>query len=389
MDWKKNRVLIGSVALVGLAVALFFVAKGRDDEPADAESEEEVTGLLPEVDSEALTELEIRRPEEEPIIVTKGEDGWVLTAPVQAPADQGVVDTALEKIGELDALRVAATNPENHERMEVSEDKGVRVIARADGDEVIDLWIGSFNRGNTFVRVEGDDRVIAVAGSIKFAFNKELKDWRNRRVVDVAPGDVTDIAFQNENGSWRFERGEDDEWQQAEGAAEIERFGASKVQSIVASLARMRATSFGDDATAETAGLGEGAAVVTMTVTTTTGDDEEGEEGAGEEESAEETSSAVTEQIVLRLGSDVGGESSEAYLVREGNDTIFVVSSFLAEKIRVNVESFQNPEPGEEGEEAEAPPPPMPGGVGGPGGGQIPPEVMQQIQQQLQKQGAH
>src|SRR5690606_3011192 len=126
----------------------------------------------------------------------------------------------------------------------VDEAHGVRVIAKAGETTLGDLWLGSFGGGSTMVRPEGQDEVLAVSGSIKFAFNKPVKDWRNRRVVDVRPTDVTRVSFENADGTWRFERNAEDEWTLSEGQAEIERFGPAKVQSAVASLARMRAVDF-------------------------------------------------------------------------------------------------------------------------------------------------
>lgn len=115
---------------------------------------------------------------------------------------------------------------------------------------------------------------------------------------------------------------------------------------------------------AEEAGLGEGAATVRMV------------SGEGDD--------AVT--VNLRVGNE--GEDGQRYVQRQGDDTIYVVSRFMADRLIPSVEAFQ---PGEE-PEGEEPPTPhgMPGGgpPGMPGGGQIPPEIMQQIQQQLQAQGA-
>jgi hypothetical protein len=138
----------------------------------------------------------------------------------------------------------------------------------------------------------------------------------------------------------------------------------------VSSLARLRASDFAaDDVTAESAGIGESAARVTFV--------------SGEGDSAETTT--------LLVGNEV--QDGNRYVQRQGNDTIFVVSRFMADRLVPNAATFQQ---SAEPEAGAAPPGGMPGGMppgmggpgGGPGGGQIPPELMRQIQQQLQQQGA-
>ncbi|MBZ0121857.1 MAG: hypothetical protein K8H88_32995, partial [Sandaracinaceae bacterium] len=90
-------------------------------------------------------------------------------------------------------------------------------------------------------------------------------------------------------------------------------------------------------------------------------------------------------QQTLRLV--VGGESDaerhDRYARLEGNDTIYVISRYLAERVLGDAASFQRPEPGTE------PPPPPPGGEGGEGGPapQIDQAQLQQLLQQLQQQG--
>ncbi|MEM9189881.1 MAG: DUF4340 domain-containing protein [Myxococcota bacterium] len=422
MDWKKYRLFIGAGVLLVLGGAVILSMNEREE--ADRPTivpEEELAELLPEIDKDEITELEIHRPETPVVRIQRQGDDWVLTAPVAAPADPQVISTALDKLDELTTVRVAATNSANHGRLEVDDEKGIQVIAKAGDSVLLHAFVGAYSDGNTMMRQDGEAQVIAVEGSIKFAFNKEVKDWRNRLVLDETASEVIGLTFENAGGTWNFYRGDDNQWAQLGGEAEIERFGPAKVQSIAASLARLRAVNFGgEEDTVESAGLAEGASKVTITMREGAAPAEEedphaghghdnghehGEgEGETETEAAEgeeaeqaEAAPATTmptgRQIVL-YASDRGPTDTEYFLRREGNETIYVVSSYSQERIQVNIESFQNPEPGEDDEATPpAPPPGLPGmpgmpGPGGPGQGEIPPEIMQQIQQQLQKQQA-
>lgn len=392
MDWKKNRLWIAGGALVVLAALAVWIVQSKSSETAAADGSG-TEDALPDVDKSDITELEIRRPEADPVKLRRVEGAWRVVEPVDAVADETAVTTALEKLDELEVTGVAATLAANHERLEVDAAHAVRVIARKGSEVVADLLVGAYRGGNTMVRAEDQQQVYAVRGSIKYAFNKEVKEWRDRKVTDESADDVREVTFESANGTWRFVRN-GDEWQPAEGQAAIERFSPAKVRSSLASLARMRASDFAAaNVTPEAAGFGTPKATVTMVVERGGSQNAEGEEG---EEGQQQQPPAERRTIVLRLGNALEGDR-EFYLRREGSDVTYVVSSFLAERMQPNAEAFQAPEPGSEppaaaaGGDPHAGMPGMPGmppgGPGGPGGGgQIPPEVMRQIQEQLAKQ---
>jgi hypothetical protein len=432
MDWQKNRIWIGIVALVVVgALAFWAVQRSRRDTPV---SERMQAPDFPDLAREDIASLEITRPGDQGAVrIVRREGTWWIAAPIEAEADQSAVSTALEKLDEMEVASIAASNPQFHARLEVDREHAVRVVARSEGGDVLaDLWIGAYRSGNTMVRVEGQDRVVAVRGSIKFAFNRELRDWRNRSVLDVDPEQVREVAWAAPGKTFRFERplvaresegeggdqasGESTtlgDWQIAEvdfaapppAAAEpepsrgrgrrpsapagpqrvttIEHFSPSKVRTMVSSLARMRATDFaGGDVTRESAGIGEHSPRVTLTM----------RDGA---------------RHTVILGAEVDAEQHSRYAIREGSDTIYVISQFLAQRVDPEASSFQ---------QVPATPPPAGGGSGGSGsaggeggsagggggsagggggsaGGEggapptIPPEVLEQLRRQIEADG--
>jgi hypothetical protein len=417
MDWKSSRLFImGGVALALLGLTSWAVSTRTGDTEI---VEEEPT--LPELERDAITALEIQLPaseDDEAVTVRLAREGedWRLMEPVEAAASSTAVSTALDKLTDLDVVGRAAREAQHHERLEVDEASGIRVIATTGGDSpALDMWVGAYRSGNTMVRVEGSDEVLMVQGSIKFAFNKRPRDWRDRGILQLTAAEVQEVEFQNERGHWLFRKGDDegdddegegaanetaegeapaegegdddaeddtdDEWRQVvleeapegrEPTGPVENFEPAKVRTIVSSLARLRASDFAaPDATPESLGL-DGSARVRMVT------------GEGED----------AQTVVIRVGDE--HEEGNRYVMVDGDDTIYVVSRFMAERLLVDEESFQ---PGDPEPAAGGPPggmPGMPGGMpgmpghggGGPGGGQIPPEVMRQLQQQLQAEQA-
>jgi hypothetical protein len=378
MSWEKNRLIVGAVALVALVGLAVWVTRSETGETSAAKQEDDAPAL-PEIDKDEVDGLEVRRPEGETIKVVKKDDGsWTLTEPVEAVPDESAITTALDKLAGLEVTGVAATKEANHERLEVDAKSGIHVIPMRDGEPITHLIFGAYKGGNTMVRVEGETPVLSVKGSLKYAFNKELKSWRERKIVDVDAKKVSEARFESGESAFHFVRGDDDEWKLAEDMEEIERFKASKVQSLVSSLARMRAVDFaGPEMTPEKAGLDEATATTTLVVTE--GGDEETTDGGAE--AVEGTTAASEERIVLRLGAATEDDDGKFYLRRDDSDVIFIVSKYLADRVAPDVEKFQEAEEGEEAASAAAPtkmPTKAPT--------KLPPGLMQKLKAQAQAQ---
>ncbi len=332
MDWKRHRLPIAG-ALFAVLLGLAVWKLGEHDEES-AVVDPEVSSLLPDFVGDEIDRLEIRRPGEEPIVLEKKGSKWRVTSPVQADADESVVSTAIDKLDDLEVMDLAASKAAHHERLGVTDDAAVHVIVGRDGGkEWGHLLIGSYRGGNTMVRKAGEERVAAVRGSIKYAFNKSLRDWRDRRIVDVQPKRLVFLRFENEHGRFAFEREPGGSWRLAEGTM-LERFDPDKVADVASSLARMRASDFAPAGVEEAvSGLGEGAARVVLHVAPEKKDDK-GDGGVP---------AGAPEEIVLRLGKQVEGKE-QFYLRREGRDVVYLVSKYLAERLRPEPSRFQRTE---------------------------------------------
>ena len=351
MDWRKNRIVIGAVAFCLLLGLTFWVIGGRNQQPGETE---ELPSL--DLDKEAITSLEVIRPGQEPVVLSKSDGAWRVLKPLDAAADQTNVESALNRLADLRIKRVVATRPENYARLQVDETSAVRVIVKAGDDALTELMIGKYGNGMTMVRVGDRDEVFGASGSLRYAFDRELKGWRDRKIVDVAADGVQSIRFESPNGTFQFQRGEQG-WTIVEGLKALDEFDPKQLDALVTTAARLIASDFAaDEISPARAGLTEPGATVTLTV-------------------AEDPN-----PIVLDLG-DSTAESGEVYLRRQGNETLYLVSTYLADRLQPGATAFKKPEA------PAAPPPGMPSPVpGGEQQPQLPPEVMRQLQEQIRAQ---
>jgi len=351
MNWRKNRIAIGALAFSALLGLTLWAVNSRN-RPASG------SGEIPSIELEesAITALEITRPQNDRVVLSKVDGAWRVTEPVEAAADQNSVESALNRLADLKIRRIVANTPENYARLHVDEASAVRVVVKAGEDTVARLLVGKYGDGMTMLRVDDREEVFGANGSLRYAFDRELKAWRNRQVVAVKPADVQSIRFESANGVFHFQR-EGDDWIALEGQKALGKFDSKQVTGRLSTAARLTASDFAPEETsAARAGLTEPAATVTMTLT---GD---------------------PSLIVLQLG-DSADPAGERYLRREGEPTIYLVSQHLAERLQPGPSAFETPTA------PPAPPPAMPNAP--PRGSeqpQLPPEVMRQLEEQIRAQ---
>ena len=348
MDWRKNRIAMGAVVFVALLGLTLWAVNRTDRQPTSAS---EVPSV--EIDKDAITALEITGPGGERVVLSNAAGEWRLTEPLDAEADQGNVESALNRIADLELARVVATQPENYARLQVDEANAVGVVVKAGDETLATLAVGKYADGMTMIRLDDRVEVFGARGSLRYAFDRQIKAWRNRRVVTEESAAVQSIRFESANGTFQLERA-GDTWTATEGQKALGDFDPKKVDGFVSTAARLTASDFAaEDISEARAGLTEPQGTVTLTI-------------------------ANAEPIVLELG-DATEEQSETYLRRRGNPTIYVVSEYLANRLKPDAKAFEKVD--------EPPPPPaMQAPAQGQGQPQLPPEVMRQLQEQIRQQ---
>jgi Domain of unknown function (DUF4340) len=350
MEWRKNRVAIGALVFCALLGLTLWAINSRNRPTSNS-------GEIPsiELDKDSITTLEITRPQEGRVVLSKIDGVWRVTEPVDASADENNLESALNRLGDLKIRRIVASKAENYARLQVDDTSAVQVVAKTGEDTIVRLLVGKYGDGMTMIRIDDREEVFGATGSLRYAFDRELKAWRNRQVVNVDPADVQSIRFESANGNFHFQR-EGDGWKAVEGHKSLVNFDSKQVSGRLATAARLTASDFApEDTSAARAALTAPHATVTMTL--------------------KDDPSA----IVLELG-DSTEPSGERYLRRQGNPTIYVVSQHLAERLQPGPTAFERAKVAT----------PAPTAPNEPSGGsqqpQLPPEVMRQLQEQIRAQ---
>jgi len=317
---KQNRLGLATAALIVLGGLTVWRLSARDAEDKPPPDKAEVK--LPKLKRDQIDELELAAPEREKVRIVKKGDEWRIAEPLDARADQDAVSTTLTKLEELEVTGTAATKSKNHDRLEVDEKKGTHVVAKGGGKVLLDGYVGVYQAGNTMFRLQGQEPVATVKSSIRYAFNKHLREWRDRTITKVETASIQEMVFENKNGRFHFVR-DGEEWKQVPGKGQkpITPLDPSKVKGVAGTTATVNATDFAEPGvSAEQAGLGAGAATASIKLG--------GDAGA--------------QQILYRIGNE---KDKNFYLQREGSDTIYVVSAFIGGRLIPNADAFMKKEP--------------------------------------------
>lgn len=350
---NKSRLLIAVAVLIGLSVAVVMTRRSHQAES----TLEKPTASVPKLKKEELTAIEITRPGQPPIVLQKQSDKWRMSAPVAADTAEAAVESVVDKLADLDVTSVAATRKENHQRLEVDPSHAIHVVAKGGEKVLADLHIGASKSGGTMVRVEGSDDVLALRGSIRHLFDREVKDFRDRDVTDIDNKELSAIAISSAKGNFKFVR-DGEKWAQAPGEKPLANFDPEKVPSFLNTAAHLYATDFADAKDDDSVtGLSTPASRVTLT----------------------KQDGTVVELLVGKQ--HVGAQD---YYLRSSAkpDVIYRVSNFNAERLIADAKLFEkDPKAPEQAAN------PAPSGMPMAGGGELPPEIMKQLQQQMQMQG--
>lgn len=323
-DPRRIPIALGVFGVL-LALTVWVVSqKEKSDPPLEPEMK------LPKLKSTEIDGLEIQKPGQPLVKLSKvsGGETWRMTAPVEAEADESSTKSAIEMLGDLDFRGVAATKVENHKALEITEAQAIRVKAFSGKLVKLDMFIGASKGGNTMARFMsvpsiGSDKVLSVGGSLRYAFDKASKDWRNKQIVKVEADKIGAFEIASEKGIYKFQK-VGTEWAQEKGSKAIDRFDASKVGSLISSFANMFASDFAEPAvTPESTGFQKPSARIKLTV------------GAAGD--------AGTPSILLIERGNVQG-SEGFYVRREGSPVTYVVSKYLGDLMTPDTAYFQKPE---------------------------------------------
>ena len=206
--FKKSSYTVLLIILVVLA-GIYLIAEYSGSKERSFESK------LSDLDTARITEVYINQPGSPEITLFRENSGWKIEYEEESyPADQQQTVRLLTQLMDMTAEKVAALEESKWEELQVTDEKGIRVIAREGHKTAADLFIGRLTyvrpsasgaevdpqlaeRGKmiTYVRPYEETTVYGVEGFLRPSFNRSPEDFRDKTIVALDPMNVDRIRF--------------------------------------------------------------------------------------------------------------------------------------------------------------------------------------------------
>jgi len=365
---NTQKIGIGVVVLGVLGYAAFVQAK-KDQQIGTVQKDGKVD--LPDFKgTDDVDKIAITNADKGEVVLEKKGDKWILTKPVSAPANQANVKSLLDNMKELKASELIEATPSDDVKKtyQLEAAHAVHVVTFKGADKKMDETFGK-SGGRGQMAMAGDKPgVYAVTGYSPYLYAREAKAWRENEILKFDDANAIQLTIDKaattvpasaaaDAGTKKIEAGtlsftkNGDHWTGTLNGKAIERFDEDKVKDALRTLKALNADDFGDGKAPADTGLDKPESTVTVTL----------KDNAG--------------KYVLRVGKTASG--TNRYAQKDGDETIYVISSYAAEWALPETSKFQKPlDGGTKDGGSKSPPMGMPGmpmGMPGMPGGGMPP----------------
>jgi hypothetical protein len=209
MNFRKTIIL--AVVLCFLLLVFYLI-----ESPLKNNKKQEQPLFISGVDKASAAAIIIKSKDKGEVQLQKKPEGWiVVTGSKTYQADKAPIDNLLNTVGKIKIEAIASKNPKKHKELEVDQDKGVDVMIEDGAKKTLaHFCVGKSGPDlfSTYLRLADAEQVVLASGMLKMAFDRELKDWRNKTIFALNQQDITDYEVKGDKG-FLLKKGEKDQWE--------------------------------------------------------------------------------------------------------------------------------------------------------------------------------
>ena len=235
MKFKTTLILLAVFGVL-LAFVLVFESKSKARQASKEKEAKLVDLAAADIEKIALNNGS------ETISFKKDEKGeWLITSPVEAPAEASEVNRLAEDFSSLKFDRVVETDAADPKKYEIPR-KEVSLWYKGRTDPVRVL-IGMENPidNSLFAQREGEKRVVLLGSFLKSELDKKTLDFRQKDVFRFEPADVVSIRLKAGDATWDALK-KDGEWRLEKPVAALAT--KSRVEDVLRFLSGLKAKEF-------------------------------------------------------------------------------------------------------------------------------------------------
>ncbi len=297
---KLGRIFVLLVLVAGLGAYLYFYEVPQAEKAAKKEK-------LVTLDKDAVTGVTLTYPDRE-LELKKGDKGWRLVKPVDAPADDAAVKAVISTLADAEVQKTLDEAPADPDAfgLEKPSPRVTLTVASGQSPPAIAVGKNTVIGGKTYVRRGDETKVYLTASTIGFGLNKQAKDLREKDILHFQDDDVARVEIAPADGKTvTLVRKDKDSFTVEPGDLPAD---ATEARSFLASLRSVRALDFPDDAPADLQKYGLAKPRLAITVAT-------GKEGA-------------ESQTLLFGGDKTEGSQTQVYAKRANAPSVYAIADW-------------------------------------------------------------
>ena len=309
---KIHGLVIAACVLLILGGILYWSNRHTSNHESAKISADTSPPIL-KLDAAAITTLELRKRDAEPLSLTKASSGdWQITQPKSLHADQSAVSGVLSTLSSLNSQRIVEDKASDLKTFGL-ESPSLEVDLAEKDNKQQKLLLGDETPASNgvYAMLAGDPRVFTLASWEKSSVDKGLNDLRDKRLLPVSPDKISRVELMRKGQNIEFGRNKD-EWQIVK--PQPLRADSTQVGDLVRQLTDAKMDLSSADAKAAAKAFAEAPPLATAKVT-----DESG-----------------TQALQLRKNKDTYYAKSSAV------DGAYKVDSELGKALDKNVDDFRN-----------------------------------------------
>jgi len=203
---KQTQLIIVAVGIVAFG-GLYYWQSKKDASSTNTEFNEASKTSAPQIKvvPEEIDKIDIKAKDKPEVVLTKTGTDWAMTAPVQTnKLQKTTIDEVLNALKGVQFKEPIGKGQNLYADYDLTPEKAVHVVASKGGTPVADLWLGAQKSRGQMARVGNDDQIWSISGASAWSFDKAPKDFRDRKVWDLAKDQVASVEIKDAKGTLDF-----------------------------------------------------------------------------------------------------------------------------------------------------------------------------------------
>ncbi len=316
--FKTPLILLGVALIAGIGLYISHLYEKRSS------LEKEKRGKLFLFDSLNVVEVIIKRNERNDEVHFKklGEDNWIITSPIEVEADPYIPKGIARKLeGEEIKRTLKKSEVENLSEFGLDKPKFEIKIKTNDGKE-FRLFVG--NKApigySAYATKEEDENIYLITAGILNDLDKEMVDYRNRKIMDFSTTDLTQLKIKRAKEEILFEKETEEKWRLMPMNVKASK---DEVLNFISTIRELKVKDFIDDNPKDLSQYGLSAPPVII-----------------------EVIRKEKEPLILKLGKRFKKEKEElVYAMKEGGKSVYSVPSKIYDQAIKRAVDFREKKP--------------------------------------------